>query len=119
MLAPAGGLLTHANHFVDPAVLSIWQPLAEEKTSTYQRCARMDAMLAEAKPARTLHADGLMALLRDHRGHPDSVCRHPNPALPEEERVESVVSVLQDLTARRMYVTAGPPCTSAYVPVDL
>lgn len=119
MLAPGGGLLTHANHFVDPAALSIWQPLAEEKTSTYQRCARMDQMLAEAKSAGTLHAQGLMALLRDHHGRPDSVCRHPNPDLPEEERVESVVSVLQDLTARRMYVTAGTPCTSDYLEITL
>jgi isopenicillin-N N-acyltransferase-like protein len=117
MLAPEGGLLAHANHFMDPAQLAIWQPLAEEKTSTYQRCARMQQMLADGKAARKLDRQDLMALLRDHTGRPDSVCRHPNPVLPEEERVESVVSVLQDLTARRMYVTAGTPCTHEFVPV--
>lgn len=119
MLSPTDGLLAHANHFMDPASLAIWQPLAEEKTSTYQRCDRMQRMLADGKAAGTLDMPGLIALLRDHTGRPDSVCRHPNPGLPEEERVESVVSVLQDLTARRMYVTAGTPCTHEFVPVSV
>jgi len=113
-LTPSGGLLAHANHFVDPGALEIWQPLAEEKTSTYQRAARMRQLLEAGRRAGTLHAQGLMAILRDHEGHPDSICRHPNPALPEEERVGSVVSVLEDLTARRMYVAAGPPCEDEY-----
>lgn len=118
-LAPSDGLLAHANHFVDPAALQIWQPLAEEKTSTYQRAARMRQLLDAGRRAGTLHAQGLMAILRDHEGHPDSVCRHPNPALPEEERVESVVSVLEDLTARRMYVAAGTPCRSDFTEISL
>ena len=66
-----------------------------------------------------LHAQGLRSILRDHAGHPDSVCRHPNPALPEEERVETVVSVLQDLTARRMYVAGGTPCLTPYQEIEV
>lgn len=126
-LFPAGGLLAHANHFADPDRLGVWQPLAEEKTSTYQRCARMEAMLEAARdepedgrgPGWRLDAHGLMRLLRDHTGRPDSVCRHPNPALPEEERVETVVSVIEDLTARRFYVAPGPPCTHQFREVIL
>jgi isopenicillin-N N-acyltransferase-like protein len=60
-----------------------------------------------------------MSLLRDHTGRPDSVCRHPNPALPEEERVETVVSVIEDLTARRFYVAAGTPCTHDFEEIAL
>jgi len=118
-LVPAGGVLAHANHFVDPGRLGVWQPLAEEKTSTYQRGARMHQLLAEGAARRALDAPALMALLRDHGGHPDSVCRHPNPALPEEERVETVVSVVEDLTARRFYVASGPPCTAPFVEIPL
>lgn len=118
-LAPADGLLSHANHFVDPQALGVWQPLAEEKTSTYVRGARIQHLLQAARTAGTLHRAGLMAILRDHGGHPDSVCRHPNPKLPEEERVETVVSVLEDLTARRMYVAAGTPCVSDFEEISL
>lgn len=117
--APSAGLLAHTNHFVDPAALQVWQPLAEEKTSTYQRAARMQHLLKEDRRDGTLHAEGLRTALRDHAGHPDSVCRHPNPALPEEERVETVVSVLQDLTARRLYVAGGTPCVSEYQEIQL
>jgi isopenicillin-N N-acyltransferase-like protein len=60
-----------------------------------------------------------MEILRDHAGHPDSICRHPNPAFPDEERLETVVSVLEDLTARQMYVAAGPPCQSTYEVITL
>jgi len=118
-LVPSAGLLAHTNHFVDPAALQVRQPLAEEKTSTYQRAARMQHLLKEGRRARMLHAQGLRSILRDHAGHPDSVCRHPNPALPEEERVETVVSVLHDLTARRMYVAGGTPCLTPYQEIEV
>ncbi len=118
-MAPRGGVLAHANHFSDPTALGISQPLAEETTSTYQRAARMDRLLEEGKAAGTLHAEGLMTILRDHDGWPDSVCRHPNPRFPEEERVESVVSVVEDLTGRRMFVAAGPPCEAEFRVVSL
>ncbi len=116
---PRGGVLTHANHFTDPRALGIWQPLAEEKTSTYQRAARMDRLLEKGKGAGTLDAEGLLAILRDHDGWPESICRHPNPRWPEEERVESVVSVLEDLTGRRMFVAAGPPCEAEFRVISL
>lgn len=118
-LAPEGGVLAHANHFEDPSRLDVWQPLAEEKTSTYQRASRMQALLAEGARTRSLDAPALMRILRDHDGHPDSVCRHPNPRLPEEERVESVVSVIEDLTAGRFYVAGGTPCTTPFVEIPL
>ncbi|MGH2349838.1 MAG: C45 family autoproteolytic acyltransferase/hydrolase [bacterium] len=118
-LLPGGGLIVHANHFVDPAALGVSQPLAEEKTSTYQREARMARMLDGGRASRSLDRAGMMAMLADHTGHPDSVCRHPNPHLPDEERVETVVSVLQDLTAHRMYVAAGTPCVTPFVEIPL
>jgi len=118
-LAPVDGVLAHANHFVDPERLGVWQPLAEEKTSTYQRAERMHELLTQGARRRSLYAETIMAILRDHHGHPDSVCRHPNPALPEEERVESVVSVIEDLTAGRFYVAGGTPCTTPYVEISL
>ncbi len=113
-LTPIGGVFAHTNHFTDPQRLGIWQPLAEEKTTTYERAARMSRLLEDRKATGTLDAAGLMAILRDHEGWPDSVCRHSNDRLPEEERVESVVSVLEDLTAGCMYVAAGPPCRTDF-----
>ncbi len=118
-LGPQRGVLTHANHFVNPDALGIRQALAEEKLSTYHRVARLNVLLEEGKLTGTLKAEGLMTVLRDHDGWPESVCRHPNSQLPEEERVESVVSIVQDLTARRMFIAAGPPCQSEFQTIGL
>ncbi len=79
----------------------------------------MRYLLDAGRRTRTLHATGLKDILRDHVGHPESICRHPNPAFPDEERLETVVSVLEDLTSRRMYVAAGPPCRSSYQEIAL
>ena len=118
-LTPSDGTLVHANHFLEPERLAIWQPLREERTSTYQRCDRMVGLLAERTAAGPLTADDLEALLRDHEGRPDSICRHPNPRLPEEERTETVFAVLMDLDALQMRYAGGTPCTVPFASLSL
>lgn len=116
-LEPRRGLLAHANHFLDPDRLGIWQPLAEERDSTYHRHARMERLLAEHHGR--LDAATLQTILRDHDGRPESVCRHPNPAWGPSEAYETVVSVIMDLHARDLLVSAGPPCGHEYQRVPL
>ncbi|MGH2452267.1 MAG: C45 family autoproteolytic acyltransferase/hydrolase [bacterium] len=113
-LDPAGGTLAHANHFLQPERLSLWQPLREERSSTYQRCARMEQLLARRAERGPLAAGDLEDFLRDHEGHPDSICRHPNPQLPPDERTETVFAVLMDLDALEMRYAGGPPCTFSF-----
>jgi isopenicillin-N N-acyltransferase-like protein len=108
------GVLAHANHFLAPEPLGVWQPLREERQSTYKRCARMDALIRDRTRARRISPEEMEALLRDHDGYPDSICRHPNPALPPDERTQTVFSILMDLDAGRMRYAAGPPCTAAF-----
>lgn len=113
-LYPAAGVLVHANHFRDPGKLGVWQPLIEERRSTYHRCRRMERLLAEAVASGGLDAGRLEDVLRDHDGHPESICRHPNLALPEADRHETVASVIMDLHEGCMRVAPGPPCRAAY-----
>ncbi len=113
-LDPSNGTLVHANHFRDPDRLGLWQPITEEWRSTFHRCARAELLLAEAAARGPISEDTLRAALCDHEGHPESICRHPNPALPDAERYQTVVSILMDLHAGRMQVAAGPPCTFSY-----
>jgi len=113
-LHPAAGVLVHANHFRDPAKLGVWQPLVDERRSTYHRCRRMERLLANAGSCGGLDTARLEAVLRDHDGHPESICRHPNPALPEPDRHETVVSIIMDLHESRARVAPGPPCRARY-----
>ncbi len=116
---PRGGVFAHANHFLDPGRLGIWQPLREERTSTYHRCGRMEQMLVGAAARGPVGPEDLQAMLRDHDGMPESVCRHPNPDLPEPERYQSVVSMIVDLHAGRALVAAGPPCLHEFVEYEV
>lgn len=112
--APVAGMLAHANHFLDPDRLGIWQPIVEEKRSTYHRHAQMERRLADAASGGSIAAEALREILRDHDGHPDSICRHTNAALPASESYETVVSVVMDLHHGRMHVAPGPPCEQPY-----
>jgi isopenicillin-N N-acyltransferase-like protein len=108
------GTLAHANHFLAQDRLPIWQPLREERQSTYHRCDRMTHLLGKRARGGPLAVKDLADLLRDHDGSPDSICRHPNPRLPEEERSQTVFAVLMDLDTLQMRYAAGPPCTFAF-----
>jgi len=113
-LEPVNGILVHANHFRDPERLGIRQPFTDEWLSTFHRCARAERLLSGAAARGPISAGTMQAVLQDHEGHPESVCRHPNPALPEAERYQTGVSILMDLHAGCMQVAAGPPCTFSY-----
>ncbi|MGH2405868.1 MAG: C45 family autoproteolytic acyltransferase/hydrolase [bacterium] len=111
---PVAGTLAHANHFLDPDRLGIWQPIVEDKRSTYRRCDQMERKLAAAAATGPISDRTLQEILRDHDGSPDSICRHPNSMLPVSERYETVTSIVMDLHAGRMHAAAGPPCASPY-----
>jgi isopenicillin-N N-acyltransferase-like protein len=72
-------------------------------------------MLAAGSAHGRIASDALQAMLRDHDGLPESVCRHPNPILHEADRYQTVVSMIMDLHAGRVLVAAGPPCVDAFV----
>lgn len=113
-VAPRGGLLVHANHFLDPGALGLWEPMVEERQSTYHRHRRMEELLTQAIARGPVSVETLRRALRDHDGSPESVCRHPNPAHPEGERYQTMVSAVMDLHARAMHIAAGPPCSARY-----
>ena len=59
----------------------------------------------------------LKAVLCDHGNRPESICRHPEDQ-PEDAPaaiiLETVVSVIMDLTEGALYITGGPPCQNLY-----
>jgi len=53
-------------------------------------------------------------VLSDHVGYPESICRHGNPKLPEEDQTQTIFSVAFDLTNKVAWVNAGNPCQGEY-----
>ncbi len=114
ILYPQDGLLVHTNHFVTPR-LQPGDTAIRESDNTLLRYGRALRLLRRQQP---LIVAALQELLRDHFNHPKSICRHPNPAQPEIERDATLASIVMDLTAGTMQVTAGEPCRGEYYTVD-
>ncbi|MGI5246531.1 C45 family autoproteolytic acyltransferase/hydolase [Dactylosporangium sp. CA-139066] len=104
-LHPVDGVLTHANHF--ETALSSIDTLKSFGGSSFFRAARARRLLGEG-PGE----ERIKQVLRDHGGHPQSICRHDEPDAPEADRTESLYSLVMDLDERRMSIAAGPPCTA-------
>ena len=113
-LSPEDGFLVHANHFVHPDTGGIRQPLAEDRTSTFQRYARMRELLGARAAAGRVTVHDLKTILRDHEGGTKSICRHVDETQPPNFRYETVVSAILDVDAGEMFVASGPPCTARY-----
>lgn len=110
------GSIVHTNHFLEPDRLGVVEPPNDKRPYSVQRLGRMRGLL-EAK--RPISLTDLASYLRDHQGHPYSICRHVDLDEPPEERYDTVTSVIMDLHSRTLQVSDGPPCENEYQQVTL
>jgi isopenicillin-N N-acyltransferase like protein len=98
------GRIAHANHL--ETGVAVRDTLKDLGSSSFFRAAR----------ARRLLANGMsMAdILADHAGFPNAICRHVDERDADDDRSETIFSVLLDLDERRLGVATGPPCASSY-----
>ena len=108
--------LVHANHFVVPDILGVVETPSERRPISCHRQGRLQELLATGSPVTV---EDVQRYLRDHEGFPDSICRHEDPAEPEEERYATVASVVMDLHERVLSIADGPPCHGVYDSIRL
>lgn len=116
VLQCADGCLVHTNHFLDPATMGIVEPPHERGFLSHHRLTRLRQLILDHRPLTML---ALQAVLRDHADFPDSICRHPDPSEPSEQRYATVVSVVMDLQAGTLDLSDGAPCEHPYQRVSL
>jgi isopenicillin-N N-acyltransferase-like protein len=104
------GMLVHTNHGLHPALESANTRFPELIQSRPRR-DRMTALLDAAR--KPLRLTDLQAALRDHEGHPRSICRHVNDT-PGTGYWASVFSVILEPAAGRMHLARGNPCEHPY-----
>ena len=114
-----GTRLTHTNHCLHPELLPI-NDRFPELIQSYSRKQRVDTLVSDAVPpaptnnnADSTHLASIKAALRDHDGHPKSICRHPNDD-PATGFWTTVFSVIIEPDELRMHVTRGTPCDRPY-----
>ncbi|NTW02512.1 MAG: peptidase C45 [Oscillochloris sp.] len=114
---PQEGVLAHANHCLDAGAAADECMIDPAASTTHERQGRAWELLW-ARRGRLNVAD-FQAILRDHKGDPRCICRHPDPRLARVDRNESICAVIIDLTAQVMHVAPDLPCTVPFTPVAL
>jgi isopenicillin-N N-acyltransferase like protein len=94
---PEGGVLAHANHYVDPAMVAFEQKAnGDDSASRFNRAGQL---LAAGVPPEEA--------LRDHANAPSSICKHG-----DEEGTKTVFWCVADVTAGEIVFGRGNPCHS-------
>jgi isopenicillin-N N-acyltransferase like protein len=115
VLHGASGTLCHTNHFIAPDTEG-WQLELADNLSTEPRLARARRHAA----ALGVHGvEDLKTLLRDESDGFLSICRRPDPSLPEEARIETVASVIMELAHATIHVAPDIPSLTEYRRVSL
>lgn len=109
-LTPTNGAIVHANHFISDGLTGEDRYL-QRKQHTVDRLRNLSARVVSVPR----HSEsGLRAVLADHTDAPNSVCQHPNPAIPEPERTCTIAGVVVDVHDRSLAYSAGNPCDAPW-----
>jgi isopenicillin-N N-acyltransferase like protein len=108
---PENGLLIHTNHFISERMKPIEAALTEFPDSILRFGRARQKLMPKAGK---ISPEDLKEVFRDHFNHPDAICRHPDERDPEQERVQTVASIIMNLTTREVQISHGPPCSHEY-----
>jgi len=114
VLYPEDGICVHSNHYLSPLLMSIHHDILKRYcSSTHIRFGRAKRLFAGLKSKITV--DDFKKLFTDHADYPESICFHPNPAIPLKiAQLNTVCSVIMDTTKGEMHVSHGRPCEDGY-----
>jgi len=105
------GWLVHTNHYVSPRMWGFEKDPRGTLCSVL-RYYRARDLLAAALGRVTLET--IMAIQRDHRSAPDSICRHEDDRTANDERVKTLFGSIVNLSSGVAYVSGSPPCETEY-----
>ena len=112
--SPAG--IAHANHYEHDAFrgADVLRPLLPDSE---ERRSRMSGLLGGIAADERL--DSAKAALRDHTGHPTSICRHYDAGGPPTHWHQSIASLIAEPAEGRLHVCFGNPCEREFVTFHL
>lgn len=110
-LYPQNGLVVHSNH-IKGAGGGYYGSMRQGIENSIYRDRRLETLLRRKSGA--IGPETAMKAFQDHFGYPYSICRHPDEGKPGVDQWRTNASVIMDLTAKVMWVAAGPPCQFGY-----
>ena len=105
------GWLVHTNHYLSPKMWKFEDDM-HTRFSSIVRYNRAKKLFKHE--LGQVDVSTFKKVFSDHVGYPESICRHPDPALSEEEQTMSIFSVVFDLTNKVAWICAGNPCEGEY-----
>jgi isopenicillin-N N-acyltransferase-like protein len=108
------------NHFEGPLAIDPKNLRIRETTSTLARRQRADELLQRIAP-HSAGPEAALAILRDH-GCADGLNTDETCALGDRRAIDALIAthgVVADLTARVLWVSAGPHLSGRFVRLDL
>jgi isopenicillin-N N-acyltransferase-like protein len=106
VLDVSGGLFGHTNLILSQELKRFMAP--HEDVSSGLRQERIEHILSEQQGCCTV--EGLEEYLRDHSGHPLSICRHNAPS----DEWTTKGAFVADLSAGEIHIAIGNPCTAPF-----
>ncbi len=105
------GWLVHTNHYLSPKMWKFEENMHTRFSSIvrYNRAKRLFK-----KELGKVDLEAFKRVLSDHVGYPESICRHPDPALDPEDQTMSIFSIVFNLTEKVVWVCKGNPCQGSY-----
>lgn len=113
VLLPKQDVIWHTNHLLSPKISGVRDLGKYVLPDSYPRLARVAQLLEQKRGSLT--EQEAKAILRDTSNGPDSICRREDESDPEGKRLQTVFSIIMNLTRRELHVSDGPPHQTEYV----
>ncbi|MGM9920612.1 MAG: C45 family autoproteolytic acyltransferase/hydrolase, partial [Bhargavaea sp.] len=105
-IPPVAGVVVHTNHICDQQMQQAVSDFPiPDSAPRLNRIKELMKGLDE-----TVSAEQMFGVLSDHDHYPDSICRHINPSRPEHMQMETVFSIVMNLTAGTFDYRVGRAC---------
>ena len=110
-ILPENGVIAHTNHLLSPILQQKSPDNWRSWGTTFVRLCRLRELL---NGHHDIDKEYLFKVMRDHSGHPCSICYHPVEKAPTIETMATNYSVVMDTTEKVAYFCAGQPCEGEY-----
>jgi len=118
IIFPDGNTIAHTNHYLHPCLRFKDKESQDSNPSTYIRYHRIQKQLKSMDG--NIDIESIQETLKDHFDRPFSVCVHDIQGFfPGLGTLKTCLSIVMDLSARRIFYTQGNPCQNQVETLDL
>ena len=118
IIFPYGNTIAHTNHYLHHCLRFKDKKSQDSNPSTYIRYHRIQKQLKSMDG--NINIEGIQEILKDHFDRPFSVCAHDIQGIfPGFNTLKTCLSIVMDLSAKRIFYTQGNPCQNKVETLDL